>query len=446
MFGNFSLPGHLARPMRNRWLVLVIAFFIVAANQVAALAVVGNIAPLAIEIDSPSANLYPGGSTVSCSGIGDTLPTGTDWVADCATNSDTASLVDSIAVGLIPGTTSRIGGFGHWRGVRIVDGANGDDQDIFLKGGKENDTSTWTVGPGTVGSSKYDATQAYLANNQTDIFFGMERRGNNGTTAFDFEFNQNGAAGGYIPTRTTGDKLITFVMQGSGSSGTAEAFFFNWNGSAYVPIAQPAGVETSINNNDTTPAEPWGHVDSHGNWTDGNLQRFEFAEAKVPLSVLPGVSSCGGRSFVQVRTRSSATENSDLKDTTKIFEFLFNLPSASISKQSQSGSALSVTLNSSVSGVTSPVYQWQARATGAASFANISGATSSTLTFTDFEGVDGGPDVLSSISVGSPASVAGTYSGKLYKVDIRLHVSDGSAGCFADSNVIVVKKVIGVDP
>ena len=104
------------------------------------------------------------------------------------------------------------------------------DQDIFLTGGKENQLDTWNPGPGSVGSSKYDITQAYIANNSTDAFFGMERRGNNGTTAFDWEFNKRAPNDpnfpDYIPTRTEGDVLITFEMQGSGGSGSATPFRF----------------------------------------------------------------------------------------------------------------------------------------------------------------------------------------------------------------------------
>src|SRR6185369_17265299 len=150
--------------------------------------------------------------------------------------------------------------------VRVIDGIAGSDQDIFLNGGKENDTSTWNVGSGSVGSSKYDVTQAYIANNQQFIFFGMERRGNNGTTAFDFEFNQTGTAGGYVPTRTLGDVLLTFEMQGSGGSGSATPHICQWNGSSYVELTTlPAGVFSSINSAATPPA-PWGYVDSKGNW------------------------------------------------------------------------------------------------------------------------------------------------------------------------------------
>jgi len=62
----------------------------------------------------------------------------------------------------------------------------------------------------------------------------MERRGNNGTTAFDFEFNQQAPTSSYLPTRTVGDVLFTFEMQGSGGSGSATPHYYVWNGSAYI--------------------------------------------------------------------------------------------------------------------------------------------------------------------------------------------------------------------
>ncbi len=228
------------------------------------------------------------------------------------------------------------GGVGHWNGLRIVDGIAGGDQDIFLTGGKENDVATWNIGPGSVASSKYDIVQAYLANNQSHLFFGMERRGNNGTTAFDFEFNQKapGSAGcpadTKIPCRTTDDVLFTFEMQGSGQNGSAVPFIFTWNGSQFV-AASATGILSSINNSTSTAGGPWGHVDSHGDWVLGELDRFSFAEATAPISLLPGVDACGGKAYVQVRTRSSSVSTSDLKDTTKIFEFQFNNISAQAS-------------------------------------------------------------------------------------------------------------------
>jgi hypothetical protein len=64
-------------------------------------AVTGNIQPSAIEID-PSANLYPSGAA----GL-------IDWVKDDLPNTDTPSLTNSIATGLIPDVTAAVGGRGH---------------------------------------------------------------------------------------------------------------------------------------------------------------------------------------------------------------------------------------------------------------------------------------------------------------------------------------------
>ncbi|PYJ03200.1 MAG: hypothetical protein DME25_12955, partial [Verrucomicrobia bacterium] len=244
-------PNCTAAP-RGAFLLLGVLASLALAGRSVAQVVSGNISPNSLEIDLPSANLQPSGAAGFV-----------DWIKDSLPNTDTPSLVNSIATGIAPGVTGATGGKGHWNGVRIVDGIAGNDADIFLNGGKENDTTTWNVGPGTVGSSKYDITQAYLANNQTTLYFGMERRGNNGTTAFDFEFNQVGPAGGssYIPTRTIGDVLFTFELNGSGSSGSATPHYFIWNGSMYAEqIPAPSSLVSSINNADT-PAAPWGFVD-----------------------------------------------------------------------------------------------------------------------------------------------------------------------------------------
>lgn len=312
--------------------------------------VTGNISPFAIEID-PSANLYPSGTVGFV-----------DWVKDSLPNTDQPSLIDSIAVGITPNVTGAVAGKGHWNGVRIVDGIAGADQDIFLTGGKENDTTTWNVGPGSVGSSKYDITQAYLANNQDSLFFGMERRGNNGTTAFDFEFNQAGPSSTYIPTRTVGDVLFTFEMNGSGNSGSAVPHYFIWNGSAYIEkTPAPASLVSSINNTDT-PAGPWGYVDSKGNWVLGNLPRFSFAEASVKISeAFPNFVPCSNNGlFVQVRTRSSATDTSDLKDTTKIFQFLFGGPSpvASLTTTCEGQIVYNGSASTDSTGSTNLTYSW----------------------------------------------------------------------------------------
>jgi hypothetical protein len=324
----------------------------------------GSIHPNAIQIDgtgtgttaaAQAANLFVNTIT-SCTnsapnnvGVKNAGAT-VDWVKDCAANTDAPALCGSVAFGIDPTgactggiPTGAVGGTGHWNGVRIVDAVDGNDHDIFLTGGKENDVSTWNIGPGSIGSSKYDFTQGYLANNQTYLFAGFERMGNNGTTAFDIEFNQNAPPAnspfpGYIPTRTPGDVLFTFEAQGSGTSGSVTPHYFTWDLIAgsnppaykYTEHSFPSAVYTSINNSTTMQGAPWGHVDGKGNWVLGVMDRFTFAEVAVPLSIMPGVNACGGTAFVQFRTRSSATDTSDMKDATKIFQYSFGGPQAKI--------------------------------------------------------------------------------------------------------------------
>jgi hypothetical protein len=329
--------------------------------------VTGNISPASIQIDGP-ANGVPGADLFA--NVGAPLNAGAtaDWVADLSPNAGTGCLQpDGVATCIEANITGAAGGKGHWNGVRIVDGIASGDKDIFLSGGKENDTSTWTIGPGSVGSSKYDLVQAYLANNQSSLYFGMERRGNNGTTAFDFEFNQlapkalpSCPQNSQVPCRSAGDVLFTFEMQGSGSSGSATPHIFTWNGSTYVEGAA-GGILSSINNSTSTAGGPWGHVDAQGNWVLGNLDRFTFAEAVAPISLLPGVNSCGGKAFAQVRTRSSSVATSDLKDTSKVFEFLFNnvTAAASLSPSCDQGFSYSASAEDA-SGVAmaNPVCKW----------------------------------------------------------------------------------------
>lgn len=287
----------------------------------------GNIHPGKIQIDGGAA----GADLFATAGTAINTPANLDWVADQASNSGTNCIqADGTATCIEPGVTGALGGVGHPNGIRIVDGIASNDRDIFLTGGKENDTSTWNPGPGSVGSAKYDIGQAYLANNQTEVYFGMERRGNNGSTAFDFEFNQfpprsrpECPNNPIVPCRTVGDVLFTFEMQGSGSTGSAVPHVYRYDGTNYVERSS-AGIVSSINNAANTAGPPWGHVTGKGDWALGSLDRFTFAEAVAPIYLLPTVNGCGGNAFVQVRTRSSAVATSDLKDLTQVFEFRFN--------------------------------------------------------------------------------------------------------------------------
>jgi hypothetical protein len=445
-----------------------VAAFIPVAN--------GNIDPSIIQID-PSANLFnnSGDSTAALN-----APADADWVKslactqgvdcsnDCITDEGTGNCY-------VPSVTDASGGTGTWNGVRIIDKVDGADQNIFVKGGKENDLSTWTIAPGTVGSSKYDITQAYIANNQSTLFFGMERRGNNGTTAFDFEFNQfapgtvnamvNCSAFPNFPCRAVGDVLFTFEMSGSGGSGSAVPHYFTWNGTLYAESVDaqgnplfPGGVFASINNN-TTPPGPWGYVNSNGDWVlSPDMPRFEFAEVAVGLSgtTLPGAGGCGGSAFVQIRTRSSATANSDLKDATRIFQYQFGSLTATASKTGAASDGSSATLSGSaqLSGNnTTANLQWQVFKASNANcsgdpadddcWSSISGATTSPFNYSAFATDDTAPATSQTFSIGSDG-----YRGEIFTVLIRLHVSKtvGASTCTANSSALTVKKVIAVDP
>jgi hypothetical protein len=153
---------------------IALALLSCALSGLPAQAATGNIGPAAIEIDN-DANLYPANAPFNPAGFvnGGIKNSGAtaDWVKDALANTDAPSLTNSVATGITPGVSGASGGKGHWNGVRIVDGIAGNDKNIFLNGGKENDLSTWNIGPGTTGSSKYDISQAYLANNRQTLFW-----------------------------------------------------------------------------------------------------------------------------------------------------------------------------------------------------------------------------------------------------------------------------------
>ena len=258
-----------------------------------------------------------------------------DWVEDANISppSQASCLAGGVALCNAPNITSAPGGKGLWHGMRIVDGYGNKDQDIF-KQGKENDTSGWKIQSGSVGSPKYDITQAFLAGggdgdpatSKAYLYFGMMRAGNDGTTAFDYEFNQK-PSNGKIPNRTFGDILFTFECSSAG----ANAFVFVWDGAQFKLGPTPKGVYSAINK---APIDgpPWGFVNDKGSWVMGKVPSYQFAEAVVPVGgdgvTLPGVSACGGHAFVQVRTRSSVSATSDLKDATPVVSFVFGKPTA----------------------------------------------------------------------------------------------------------------------
>src|SRR5204863_9159908 len=75
----------------------------------------GNISPRKIEIDT-AANLNAGDGTIL---NGMSAGTPVDWQKDTLANTDPPSLPGGVATGIIPGTSGRVGGTGHWYGARL---------------------------------------------------------------------------------------------------------------------------------------------------------------------------------------------------------------------------------------------------------------------------------------------------------------------------------------
>src|SRR5206468_1482025 len=59
------------------------------------------------------------------------------------------------------------------------------------------------------------------------------------------------------------------------------------------------------------------------------------------IDFLQGITACNGHAFLQIRTRSSITNTSDLKDTTKFLQYTFGGPTADLALQSNCGQTFS---------------------------------------------------------------------------------------------------------
>ena len=298
-----------------------------------------------------------------------------DWVTDTLDNTTPGTVIGSVAYGINvtpnltdndPTNDMQTGVFdptsstqrkrGHWAGLRIVDGIGNLDQNVFGAGGKENDVSTWKVSPGSVGSAKDDITQAYVAEStyRTDdladypsgiksaLMFAVERRANNGTTAYDLEINQKTASNNLIPNRTVGDVLVGVQLSSQVTAPPVFAISI-WNGTSYVPFdisTLPAALRPVVTTNLVqTPSEPWGFVNAKGVWQVGQIPPSCLAEVYIPISpqltlLNTASSTTTDPLFLQIRTRSSLTDSSDLKDLTTYFPLEFTGPTPTLNLRS----------------------------------------------------------------------------------------------------------------
>jgi hypothetical protein len=122
-------------------------------------------------------------------------------------------------------------------------------------------------------------------------------------------------------------------------------------------------------------------------------------------------------------------------------------PSLSIEKKSANENANPQTVSmgfvgSAPAGVT---FQWQSCVANCgvdASWSNLTGQTASTLTFSNFN-LDTAESISFNIASGNGAA---TYNALLQIVNLRVAGTQTSNGCSANSNGVVVKKLLAVDP
>lgn len=158
----------------------------------------------------------------------------------------------------------------------------------------------------------------------------------------------------------------------------------------------------------------------------------------------PSVNTPGTYQLTVTNTTNGCT-NSDLvavgSDTTP--------PSLTIAKTAANGNGNPQTVTAGFSG--SPpagtTFQWQSCippadcSANGAGWSNLSGQTGSSTVFSNFV-----TSSAASFDIGAAFSAFGSYSGQLFVVDLRVQGTTTANGCSANSNAVVVKKVVAVDP
>jgi len=154
--------------------------------------------------------------------------------------------------------------------------------------------------------------------------------------------------------------------------------------------------------------------------------------------------SLPGTYQLTVTNRTNGCSNSDLVDVTENK----TPPSLSISKTGANGNAdpQSVTTGFPGGAPAGTTLQWQSCvpladcSANGAGWSNLAGQTGSSLTFSNFQS---SAAASFSIAGGDPA---GGYVGRLFLVNLRVAGTSTANGCSANSNAVIVKKVVAVDP
>jgi len=237
---------------------------------------------------------------------------------------------------------------GAGTGLRSGVVANGDapsgaGDDAFGQGTSEDDANP-TIVTGSIPPNKSDLKafgvfQEVSSGTKFLQLFWSRVQNPSGTTNMDFELNQkvcdttanptncanngNKVASPETPVRTTGDRLITYDLSKGGTVPTIS--IRTWTGSAWGPAVvlssnSPNPDAYGSVNTGTIPAnESGGAFPAPGAGGPlGQQDPYTFGEAAIKFSALfPTGTSCGTFGGVYLKSRSSDSFNSEIKDFVK---------------------------------------------------------------------------------------------------------------------------------
>ncbi len=188
--------------------------------------------------------------------------------------------------------------------------------------------SPYNVQIGGSGPQKNDITNTFLHarednNSNTWLFFGAETRSVDGASYLDFEYNQKGVeliggkfvGQGLVNGRTVGDFLLVINYTGGGNKPVVgvRKWLASGTWSAELPVGNlGAFVTTNTGNIDpVAPNKAFGGDGAYSNTTAA----LQFVEGGLNVTALNlGLNLCTPEATVTVKTRSSPSYTSELKD------------------------------------------------------------------------------------------------------------------------------------
>jgi uncharacterized surface anchored protein len=237
---------------------------------------------------------------------------------------------------------------------KTIDLLNGEGDDAFGGGTSENDTTPKVV-EDSIPPNKSDITRFYesheVIGTDTYIYLAWERvQAPSGTTNFDFELNQSETINpdnGVTPVRTAGDVLISYDLASGGTHPELSQRIWRdpadcgknakkgcWSSATPLSASE---ASASVNKGPGTIQDPIGPN------APRSLDPFTFGEAAVNLTAAGLIPSggCNGFAYAYLKSRSSDSFNSEIKDfTNPISADISNCGSVEITKTDDAGTPL----------------------------------------------------------------------------------------------------------